>query len=47
MGDRVYRIEISGFDLTEAEAEALFERVAEAAHALDEQVVCSSGFKPS
>ena len=39
--DPPVEITVSGWDLSPAEAEALFDRVAEAAHALDEQVCCS------
>lgn len=42
-GEDEYRIEVSAFGLNAAEAEALFDRVADAAHALDEQVTCYGG----
>lgn len=41
-----FRMEVVGFGLSEAEADALFERVADAAHALGEQVACSGGMDP-
>lgn len=36
-------ITIQAFGLTDAEAEAMFDRVADAAHDLDEEVTCSMG----
>lgn len=38
-----YVITVEAFDMTSEQAEALFDRVAEAAHALDEQVTVGSG----
>lgn len=38
-----YTITVSAFGLTESEQEALFDRVAVAAHALEQQVVCFGG----
>lgn len=35
-----YVIEVHAYDLTEAEVEDLFDRVADAAHAKDEQLFC-------
>jgi hypothetical protein len=40
---RPYTIVVQAFDLTDAEAEALFDRVADAAHANDEQLFCFGG----
>ena len=44
-GDGVgnYEVIVSAFEMTPEQYEALFDRVAEAAHALDEQVTCSGG----
>lgn len=36
-----YLISVQAYDLTPAQEDALFDRVADAAHALDEQVCCS------
>lgn len=41
--ERPYTIVVQAFDLTDAEVEALFDRVADAAHALDEQLFCYGG----
>lgn len=40
---RNWEMTVFVFDATDEEAEAMFDRVALAAHALDEQVTCSSG----
>ena len=37
---RHFEITVFVFDLTSNEADALFDRVADAAHALDEQAAC-------
>lgn len=39
--DAAVNITVTGFHLTPAEGEALFDRVADAAHALNQQVCCS------
>lgn len=42
--DRLYTIVVHAADLTDAEAEALFDRVADAAHALNQAVGCVGGY---
>ncbi len=44
-GESGFKVEVEAFGLTEAEADALFDRVSEAAHALDQQVTCSAQFR--
>lgn len=43
MSDRSYKIEIHAYGLDDAAVDALFDRVATAAHALDEEVTCTGG----
>ena len=38
-----YEVIVSAFGLSAEQFDALFDRVAEAAHALDESVTCSGG----
>jgi len=44
MSERLYEVAVTAAELTDEEAEALFDRVAEAAHRLDQQVICSAGW---
>jgi hypothetical protein len=41
---RHFEVTVMGFEMTDEEAEALFDRVIDVAHALDEQVICSGGW---
>lgn len=46
MSERVYEVTILAFELSDEEAEALFDRVAEAAHAEDQPVIVSGRWTP-
>lgn len=43
--ERFYEVTVSAFELSEDEAEALFDRIADAAHDLNQQVICTGGWR--
>lgn len=43
MSDRCYKVEVYAYGLDDAAIDALFDRVADAAHELDEEVTCTGG----